>query len=231
MDGGAALLAVLALTGDTTPGRPLMAAVLALAVVLLNTRARLYRPPAVPAVLDELPAVCGRIVLGWCVLGAGVAAHSPDHALAAHELALGCALQSAAACVGRGTVHWHRRRALVRRPGAALVVGPAATAQRVAAAFLRHPGCGIRPVGVVADHAAGTEGLPVLTTTEEVRRAAVQNGVQAVLVVGSRVERASLLQTLEDGGCALWEVDAESPRTTGTVRPSCSPGSPAVGWN
>lgn len=211
VDGGAALLAVLALTGDTTPGRPLMAAVLALAVAWLNTRARLYRPPAVPAVLDELPAVCGRIVLGWCVLGAGVAAHAPEHALAAHELALGCALQSAAACVGRGTVHWNRRRALVRRPGAALVVGPAATAQRVAAAFLRHPGCGIRPVGVVADQAAGTEGLPVLTTAEEVRRAAVQNGVQAVLVVGSRTERTPLLRTLEDGGCALWEVDAESP--------------------
>ncbi|WP_327729664.1 exopolysaccharide biosynthesis polyprenyl glycosylphosphotransferase [Streptomyces sp. NBC_00487] len=211
VDGGAALLAVLALTGDTAPGRPLMAAALTLAVAWLNARARLYRPPAVPAVLDELPAVWGRIVLGWCVLGAGVAAHSPDHALAAHELALGCALQSAVACVGRGTVHWHRRRALVRRPGAALVVGPAATAQRVAAAFLRHPGCGVRPVGVVADQAGGTEGLPVLTTAEEVRRAAVQNGVQAVLVVGSRTERAPLLGTLEADGCALWEVDAESP--------------------
>ncbi|MFD9248562.1 exopolysaccharide biosynthesis polyprenyl glycosylphosphotransferase [Streptomyces bottropensis] len=210
-DGSAALLAVLALTDDMTPGRPLMVAVLALAVAVLNARARLYRPPAVPAVLDELPAVCGRIVLGWCVLGAGVAAHSPDHALAAHELALGCALHSAAACVGRGTVHWHRRRALVRRPGTALVVGPAATAQRVAAAFLRHPGCGIRPVGVVADQASGTEGLPVLTTPEEVRRAAVQNGVRAVLVVGSRIERAPLLRTLQDDGCALWEVDPESP--------------------
>ncbi|MGW0705286.1 sugar transferase [Streptomyces sp. NPDC002643] len=211
VDAGAALLAVLVLTGDRTPGRPLMIAGLALVVAWLNTRARLYRPAAVPAVLDELPAVCARIAIGWCALGAGIAAYDAAHALTAGELALGCALQSAVAGVGRGVVHWLRRRALVRRPGAALVVGPAATAQRVAAGFLRHPGCGVRPVGVVADQAAGGEGLPVLTTTEEVRRAVVQNGVQSVLVVGPSAERAPLLRALETEGCALWQVDAESP--------------------
>ncbi|MEU6805919.1 sugar transferase [Streptomyces neyagawaensis] len=211
VDGTAALVAVLALTGDRTPGRPLMVAALILAVAWLNTRAGLYRPPAVPAVLDELPAVCARIVLGWCALGAGVAAYSPGHALSAQELALGCTLQSAAACAGRGAVHWLRRRMLVRRPGTALVVGPAATAQRVAAAFQRHPSCGLRPVGVVADQPGGGEGLPVLTTAEEVRRAVVQNSVRAVLVVGSRTERAPLLRSLEADGCALWEVDAQSP--------------------
>ncbi|UUU33853.1 exopolysaccharide biosynthesis polyprenyl glycosylphosphotransferase [Streptomyces sp. CA-210063] len=211
VDAGAALLVAQALTDARTPGHPLLVAGLLLAVVCLNARARLYRPPAVPAVLDELPAICARIVVCWCVLAAAVAAYSPDHSLSVDALALGCVLQSAASCAGRGTVHWQRRRALVRRPGAALVVGPAATAQRVAAAFLRRPGCGLRPVGVVADQAAGGEGLPVLATDEEVRRALVQNGVQTVLVVGSRTERGPLLRALAEAGCVLWQVDAESP--------------------
>lgn len=211
VDAGAALLVALALTDARTPWRPLLVAGILLAVVCLNARALLYRLPAVPAVLDELPAVCARIAIGWAVLAAAVAAYSPDHVLAAGTLALGCALQSAASCAGRGAVHWQRRRALVRRPCAALVVGPAATAQHVAAAFLRHPGCGLRPVGVVAGQPAGDEGLPVLTTDEEVRRAIVQNGVQAVLVVGPRSEHRPLLSALAAAGCALWQVDTESP--------------------
>ncbi|MEW2398468.1 exopolysaccharide biosynthesis polyprenyl glycosylphosphotransferase [Streptomyces sp. NPDC046862] len=211
VDAGAALLVALALTDARTPWRPLLVAGMLLAVVCLNARALLYRPPAVPAVLDELPAVCARIAVGWAVLAAAVAAYSPDHVLTAGTLALGCALQSAASCAGRGAVHWQRRRALLRRPGAALVIGPAATAQRVAAAFLRHPGCGLRPVGVVSGQPAGEEGLPVLTTDEEVRRAIVQNSVQAALLVGPRSEHGPLPAALAAAGCALWQVDAESP--------------------
>ncbi|MEW2162069.1 exopolysaccharide biosynthesis polyprenyl glycosylphosphotransferase, partial [Streptomyces sp. NPDC007084] len=96
-------------------------------------------------------------------------------------------------------------------PGAALVFGPAATAQRVAAAFLRHPACGVRPVGVVADQPAGVEGLPVLTTGEEVQRALIQNGVRSVLVVEPTAERAPMLRALAEAGCELWEIDADSP--------------------
>ncbi|WP_055715508.1 exopolysaccharide biosynthesis polyprenyl glycosylphosphotransferase [Streptomyces torulosus] len=211
VDAGAALVAARVLVDSRTPGHPLLVAGLLLAVVWLNERARLYRPPAVPAVLDELPAVCARIGACWSLLAATVAAYSPDHSLSVGSMVLGCVLQSALCCAGRGTVHWQRRRALVRRPGAALLVGPAVTAQRVAAAFLRRPGCGLRPVGVIADQAAGGDGLPVLTTDEEVRRAIVQNGVQTVLVVGPRGEREPLLRALAEAGCALWQVDAESP--------------------
>ncbi|SPF02857.1 sugar transferase [Streptomyces sp. MA5143a] len=211
VDAGAALVSARLLVDTRTPGHPLLVAGVLLAVVCLNTRARLYRPPAVPALLDELPAVCARVVVCWSVLAAAVAASSPGHSLSLGAMALGCALQSALSCAGRSTVHWQRRRTLARRPGAALVVGPTATAQRVAAAFLRRPGCGLRPVGVVADQAAGGDGLPVLTTDEEVRRAVVQNGVQTVLVVGPRGEREPLLRALAEAGCALWQVDAESP--------------------
>lgn len=205
MDAAAALTAAPALP------HPLLTAPLLLAVLCLNARATLYRPAAVPAVLNELPAVCARITVSWCALAALVAALSPAHALSVRTLLTGCALQAVTSCAGRGMVHWRRRRTLVRHPAAALVVGPAATAQRVAAAFLRHPGCGLRPVGVLADDPAGGEGLPVLGTDEEVHRAVIQNGVRAVLIVGPVGERGLLLRALAESGCALWELDADAP--------------------
>ncbi|WP_326723014.1 exopolysaccharide biosynthesis polyprenyl glycosylphosphotransferase [Streptomyces sp. NBC_00243] len=209
VDGGAALLAGLALT--QTQRQPLLVVALVLGVVWLNAHASLYRAEPVPAVLDELPAVCARIAVAWCVPAGLLAALFPAAALSARTLAIGCVLQSAASCAGRGTLHWRRRRALVLRPSAALVIGPAATAQRVAAAFLRHPACGVRPVGIVADQATGGDGLPVLTTGEEVQRALIQNSVRAVLVVKSGGERGPLLRALAEAGCAVWEVDADSP--------------------
>lgn len=213
VDTAATLLAALAATGSGIPGRPLLVAGLLLVVVRLHARARLYRPPTVPAALAELPAVCGRSAVGWCALAATVAAYAPGHALPVRALLLGCVLQTALSCAGRAAVHGRRRRALVRGPGAALVVGPAAAAQRVAAAFLRHPGCGLRPVGVVADRPAGGGGLPVLTTGEEVRRALVQNGVRALLVLDTHPPcgNGSLSRALADSGCVLWQVDAAQP--------------------
>ncbi|MFI1727616.1 exopolysaccharide biosynthesis polyprenyl glycosylphosphotransferase [Streptomyces sp. NPDC020489] len=203
----AALLGTLALTG--TEHQPLLAALSASASMLLRPQL----PRAVPGVLDELPAVCGRIVVSWLALGALVAAYAPQHALSARTLALGLLLQSAAACATRGCVHWRRRTALLNRPRAALVVGPAATAQRVAAGILRHPRCGVRPVGVVAETPDGSDGLPVLTTGEEVERALIQNGVRDVLVVhpSARTQQGPLLRALAESGCAVWEVDADCP--------------------
>ncbi|GHE70316.1 transferase [Streptomyces capitiformicae] len=203
--------ATAALTAVPTLPHPLLAAPLLLAVLWLNARAALYRPAAVPAVLDELPAVCARIAVSWCAVAALVAALSPAHALSARTLLTCCAVQTAASCAGRGVVHWRRRRELLRSPAAALVVGPAATAQRVAAAFLRHPGCGLRPVGVLADDMTGGAGLPVLSTDEEVRRAVVQNGVRAMLLVGPAGEHGPLVRELSEAGCALWEVDTHVP--------------------
>ncbi|MFI9616334.1 exopolysaccharide biosynthesis polyprenyl glycosylphosphotransferase [Streptomyces sp. NPDC052023] len=186
-------------------------------VGLLVAAALLLRPPRPPrrgqGVLDELPTVCGRIAVAWLALAALVAASAPQQALPAGALVLGIALHTTAGCAGRALVHWRRRLALLRQPRAALVVGPVDTAQRVAAAVLRHPRCGVRPVGIVADHPDGTEGLPVLTTGEEVQRALIQNGVRDVLVVHptARTEHGPLLGWLAGSGCAVWELDADSP--------------------
>ncbi|MFV0135923.1 exopolysaccharide biosynthesis polyprenyl glycosylphosphotransferase [Streptomyces sp. HMX87] len=204
-DGVAALLAALASPG--VPHRPLFAALLVGASLLLAPR----RVRRVPAVLEELPVVCGRIAVVWLALAALAAACDPRYALSAPALLAGFAVQLAVSCAGRGAVHRRRRTALLDHPHAALVVGPAATARRVAAAVLRGPRCGVRPVGIVADDADGTEPLPVLTTDEEVQRAVVQNGVRDVLAVhpSVRVKHTPLLRTLAESGCAVWEVDAD----------------------
>lgn len=206
-DLAAALVAVLALA--PAQRRPLVVALLVAATLLL--RSARNRP--VPGVLDELPAVCGRIAVGWLTLAALVAAYTPQYALSARTLVLGFLLQTAAACAGRGIVHGRRRAALLRRPRTALVVGPAPAAQRVAAAVLRHPRCGVQPVGIVAERPDGTDGLPVLTTGQEVQRALIQNGVRDVLAVHPSVRTAQgpLLRALAESGCAVWEIDADSP--------------------
>ncbi|WP_328871489.1 exopolysaccharide biosynthesis polyprenyl glycosylphosphotransferase [Streptomyces sp. NBC_00287] len=206
-DTAAALLATLALTG--TQRRPLLLALLVAASLLLRPQP----PRTATGVLDELPAVCGRIAVAWLALATAVAAYAPAHALSARTLALGFLIQSAASCACRALVHRRRATVLLGRPRAALVIGPAATARRVAAGVLRHPRCGVRPVGIVAEDPDGTEGLPVLTTGEEVERALIQNGVRDILAVhpSVRSERAPLLRALAESGCAVWEVDADSP--------------------
>ncbi|MFE1194918.1 exopolysaccharide biosynthesis polyprenyl glycosylphosphotransferase [Streptomyces olivaceoviridis] len=203
----AALVGGIAL--DEATRRPLPVAVLVSGALLLRPRSA----RSVHGVLDELPVVCGRIAVVWLGLAALLTAYAPGHVLTASTLLLGCALHAAAAGAGRGAVHWHRRVALRRRPRPALVIGPAVTARRVAAALLRQPGCGVRPVGVVAEHADDTGGLPVLTTGEEVERALIQNGVRVALTVhpAVRTEKRPLLRALAESGCTLWEVDADSP--------------------
>ncbi|MFR0352689.1 exopolysaccharide biosynthesis polyprenyl glycosylphosphotransferase [Streptomyces sediminimaris] len=210
IDCAAALLGALVVPG--APAYPSVIVLLACGVLTLNRRARLYDPALARGVLDELPALCGPIAVGWTA----VAALSPLRPLPLSVLAGAFAVHGAAACAGRAA---HRRRAARRRPEPALVVGPVAAARPVAAALLRRPDCGVQPVGLVTDSldvlAEPGEGpeLPVLTTDQETHRAVIQNGVRTVLVVGAatRVERAALLRELAARGCVLWELDADSP--------------------
>ncbi|MCX4762255.1 exopolysaccharide biosynthesis polyprenyl glycosylphosphotransferase [Streptomyces sp. NBC_01275] len=195
--------------------RPLLVALLVAATMLLRPQ----RPRPVVGVLDELPVLCGRIAVAWLALGALAAVWHPAHPFSAHTLLLGFAAQTAVDGAARSVVHLSRRRELLRRPRSALVIGPAATAQRVAAAVLRHPRSGMEPVGVVAERPDGPEGadeLPVLTTGQEVQRALIQNGVQEVLCVhpAVRTVQGPLLRALAESGCTVWEVDAETPSYT-----------------
>ncbi|WPO72412.1 exopolysaccharide biosynthesis polyprenyl glycosylphosphotransferase [Streptomyces sp. KN37] len=230
-DCAGALLAPLLLDD---PGAYVALAPLLLAVVLaLNAQGRLYAYTALPATLDEVPSLAGRVALGWALTAVlAPALPAPVPPLPLSTLATLGAAQCLLAVAGRALVHWRRRASAARRPRPVLVLGPGGEARAVAAALLRRPRCGMRPVGVVSeaerrtDHetagAAGSEAagdaaeppdgsapeLPVLGTEDELHRAVIQNDVRTVLLLTGRGPAlAGMVPVLGGLGCDLWEID------------------------
>ncbi|WP_078594047.1 exopolysaccharide biosynthesis polyprenyl glycosylphosphotransferase [Streptomyces sp. NRRL S-920] len=210
VDAAAALLALLAL--DEPRRYAALAPLLLAAVLTLNAQGRLYAYTALPATLDEVPALSGRIALGLALtLALAPALPAPVPPLPLSDLATVGAAQCLLVVGGRALVHWQRRADALRRPRPVLVLGPRAEARAVAAALLRRPRCGLRPVGLVSEADQQGEGsapeLPVLGTEDELHRAVIQNDVRAVLLLpGGGPGLAGLLPVLTGLGCDLWET-------------------------
>ncbi|WP_447038302.1 exopolysaccharide biosynthesis polyprenyl glycosylphosphotransferase [Streptomyces sp. DSM 118878] len=235
VDVAAALLGMLLL--DEPRQYAVLAPLLVVGVLALNARGRLYECTALPATLDEVPSLCGRVALGWALVAALAPALPVDPPpLAPRTLLMVTAAQCLIGVCGRALVHRHLRARALRRPRPVLVLGPGGQAQAVAAALLRRPRCGMRPVGVVDEAGAGagakagagageqraaeedgTEppvapGLPVLRTEDELHRAVIQNDVRAVLLLaGQGPALADRLPALRGLGCDLWEIDPRGP--------------------
>ncbi|MFJ3724022.1 exopolysaccharide biosynthesis polyprenyl glycosylphosphotransferase [Streptomyces sp. NPDC090045] len=222
-----ALAAVL--TATTLPGPALQApyavpVVAALPVLLaaLHAQAGLYRPRLAPSALLELPALAARSAVLWCGAAAVLAAVDPVRSLGWNALFTAVCLQVVLVCAGRGLVNQLQRRAAVRRPASALIVGPGAGAGAVAAALHGRPEFGLRPVGL-ADTEAASEAdsgaLPYLATHEDIRRAVIQNSVRhAVFTRPPEADErtASLVRLFHDHGCRLWLADpAGTAKVTG----------------
>ncbi|MFF1378390.1 sugar transferase [Streptomyces sp. NPDC058308] len=224
VDCAAALLALLLLQDPRQ--RAVLAPLLVAGVLVLNVRGRLYEYAVLPDTLGRLPSLAGRIVLGWSLTAVLATALPAADPLAPETLLRAAAAQCALSFCGRALVHWHRRTGTVRRPRPVLVLGPSGPARGVAAALLRRPGCGMRPVGIVGEPAepqqdqddgadtasgAGPE-LPVLRTEDELHRAVIQNDVRAVLLLTDRGPgSARWLTALSGLDCDLWELDARCP--------------------
>ena len=223
VDAAAALLGMLLF--DEPRQYAVLAPLLVVGVLALNARGRLYEYTALPATLDEVPSLCGRVALGWS-LTAALAPALPVNLppLALRTLLVVAAAQCLISVCGRALVHRHLRARALRRPRPVLLLGPDGQAQTVAAALLRRPRCGMRPVGVVDEAAEqrpadedGTEppaapGLPVLRTEDELHRAVIQNDVRAVLLLaGQGPGLADRLPALRGLGCDLWEIDPRGP--------------------
>lgn len=251
----AALLGLLLL--DDPRQQAVLAPLLVAGVLLLNARGRLYEYAPLPDTLGQVPSLTGRIALAWSLTAVLAPALPWSQPLSLRTLLAMVAAQALLSCCGRALVHRQRRAATLRRPSPVLVVGPGDQARGVAAALLRRPGCGVRPVGIVSEPAdpppqdddGGADtaadpgpGLPVLCTEDELHRAVIQNDVRAVfLLAGQGPGLTGLLPTLHQLGCDLWELD---PRCSGAghgpdgprqyvagfaCRPLTSAGSPRPG--
>ncbi|MGW4705963.1 sugar transferase [Streptomyces sp. NPDC004285] len=179
-------------------------------VLVLDGRAGLYRPPAHTRALDELPALGSRAGFAWCLAAAAVSAYSPALAMGPLRLCAAYVTHLALVCLVRAVLLGRRRRIARERPRSALVVGGPGAARRFAAAAAQHPEYGVRPVGIVgvpeqggAPRAAGEAGLPVLTTTEEIHRAVIQNAVRDAVFLD---EDPGLVTLFQQYGCATWRV-------------------------
>nr|WP_078906704.1 exopolysaccharide biosynthesis polyprenyl glycosylphosphotransferase [Streptomyces sp. NRRL S-378] len=220
-DALAAVLTAATLPGQVLPAAPAVAVLPAL-LVALHAQAGLYRPRLAPSALLELPAVLGRSAVLWCAAAAVAAALDPARAMGWSMLLTAVCLQAVLVCTGRGVANQLHRRAAVRRPASALVVGPGAGASAVAAALHGRPEFGLRPVGL-ADTAAPADGdagpLPLLSTHEDIRRAVIQNTVRhAVFTRPPEADErtASLVRLFHDHGCRLWLADpAGTAKVTG----------------
>ncbi|MFI5830603.1 exopolysaccharide biosynthesis polyprenyl glycosylphosphotransferase [Streptomyces sp. NPDC051578] len=219
-DALAAVLTTAAVPGlQPTAG---LAVPLAVLVTALHAQAGLYRPRLAPSALRELPALAGRAAVLWCGAAAVLAAVRPEQALGWQVLLGALCVQTVLACTGRGFVNQLRRRAALRRPCSALVVGRGEGAGAVAAALHGRREYGLRPVGI-ADTGSAPDAdsgpLPVLSTHEDVRRAVIQNSVRhAVFTRPPEADErtASLVRLFHDHGCRLWLADpAGTAKVTG----------------
>lgn len=180
---------------------PLLAVAL---VLVLDGLAGLYRPPTAArgGVLDELPALAARAGVAWCVTAA-VAASAPALVIGPPRLCAAYGTHVLTVVVLRGLVHARRRRTARAHPRSALVVGAPGTARRFAAMLARHPEYGIRPVGIVGTRHDGERGLPVLTSTEEIHRAVIQNSVRDAVFL---TDDEGLVTLFRHYGCVAWRV-------------------------
>ncbi|MFG3037005.1 sugar transferase [Streptomyces sp. NPDC048330] len=206
---GLAVLAAAALLRSTHQDVRLLLPV-AVLVLVLDGRAGLYRPTAHVRALDELPALASRAGVVWCLAAAGAAAYSPTLAIGPLRLTAAYLTHVAVVCLVRALVLARRRRVARAHPRSALVVGGAGAARRFAASVAQHPEYGVRAVGIVgvpeqggAPRPAGEIGLPVLTTTEEIHRAVIQNAVRDALFLD---DDPGLMSLFQHYGCTTWRV-------------------------
>ncbi|MFI6419034.1 sugar transferase [Streptomyces sp. NPDC050842] len=182
-------------------------------VLVLDGHGGLYRPAVHTRLLDELPALASRAGVAWCLAAAAVAAYSPALAFGPLRLCAAYGTHVAVVCLVRALLLARRRRVARERPRSALVIGGTRAARRFAAAAAQHPEYGVRPVGIVgvpeqggAARAVGEAGLPVLTTTEEIHRAVIQNSVCDAVFLD---DDPGLVNLFQHYGCTTWQVGGQ----------------------
>jgi len=160
----------------------------------------LYRKSLSLTVLDELPAVVGRVLAAETV-SAAIATQvfridlerlGPGYAL----LALGLVVDRVAAngvrrFVHRHGIHSHRT----------LIVGCGLVANQIVSALLNYPEYGLRPVGYLDDQPLWEDGrmvLPFLGGIDDLPRVVTAHGVDNVVIAFSLSKEPRLVKAIRD---------------------------------
>ncbi|EST37219.1 hypothetical protein N566_14205 [Streptomycetaceae bacterium MP113-05] len=205
-----------------------------LTLVALHQQGGLYRSAPHGAALGDLPALLWRAALAWCATTTVVVAVRPEFTPDWTLLLSVVLVHTTLAVALRAALHGLRIGRQRRRPRSALVVGDVGVGRVLAAVLHEHPEYGMCPVGLVAPHrpdvaprAAGgrdpaqaraactDEGppLPVLSATDDVTRAVIQNAVRDAVLTSPAVtgpETTALIRLFGTLGVAVWVVDGET---------------------
>jgi exopolysaccharide biosynthesis polyprenyl glycosylphosphotransferase len=160
----------------------------------------LYRKSLSLTVLDELPAVVGRVLAAETVAAAiatqvvrfDVERLGPGYAL----LALGLVLDRV---TGNGIRRFVHRRGI--HSHRTLIVGCGRVAHQLVSTLLNYPEYGLRPVGYLDDHPLWKDGqmvLPLLGGLDDLSRVVTAHGVDNVVIAFSLTKEPRLVEAIRD---------------------------------
>ena len=200
-----ALLTPLALTTRYWRGTVVAAAL----TIAIFAAGGLYRTRRHVSILDELPSLCGRVLIGAAVV-AIIAAMRHDSVGYGTDFMRGVAFAGAVVIVGRAIT---RKGILVSRTRGwvkprALIIGSGSIASELARLLLRYPQYGLRFAGHV-DVAARPGAAPLVGTLDRLAGTIAATGCEVLIIADPTCSEATLMEVVREPGCArcdLWLV-------------------------
>ncbi|GIF94679.1 transferase [Catellatospora chokoriensis] len=201
-----ALLAPLALTDRFWRGNLSFAAL----TVIIFAMGGLYRGRRHMSILDELPSLCGRLLVAASVV-AIIAAQRHDSVGHVADFMTSVAFSAALVIVGRtitrSLVLFARRRRWVEHN--ALIIGSGPITAELGRLLRRYPQYGLRFAGSV-DTAAARENalLPLVGTLEELGKTIAMVECDVIIIADHQCRESELMEVVRQSGenCDIWVV-------------------------
>jgi exopolysaccharide biosynthesis polyprenyl glycosylphosphotransferase len=169
----------------------------------------LYRTRRHVSILDELPSLCGRVLVAAATV-AIIAAMRHDSVGYGTDFMRGVAFAGAVVIVGRAIT---RKAILLARTRGwvkprALVIGSGTIATELARLLLRYPQYGLRFAGHV-DVAARAGAAPLVGTIDRLAETIAATGCDVLIIADPTCTEAMLMELIRQPGCTecdLWMV-------------------------
>jgi exopolysaccharide biosynthesis polyprenyl glycosylphosphotransferase len=178
----------------------------ALLTVVILAAGGLYRTRRHLSILDELPSLCGRILVAAAIV-AIIAAMRHDSVGYGTGFMRGVAFAGAVTIVGRAVTRKAILVARIRRWVAprALIVGTGPIAVELARLLRRYPQYGLRFAGYV-DVAPRPGGVPLAGTLDRLAETAALVGAEVLVVADPDCSEATLMELVRLPGPARWDL-------------------------